>query len=124
MNNKGFTLIEIIAVITILALLGVIITINLSDTLKQTKQKKCEEFVKLIEDSACTYAGLSSKKVACNRSSCSPIKLKLLIEEGFIDEETDPCTEKKIDTKKTVTVTWNEDGEKICTYNGVREYAK
>ena len=124
MNNKAFALIEIIVVIAILGLMGVVITISLNKTMQTTNQKQCDEFVKKIEDAACTYTSMSKKDVVCNRNKCDPISLNILINEGFIAEETDVCTGKSIDSSKTVTITWDSNGEKHCTYNGVKTYER
>lgn len=120
-NKNGFTLIELLTVITLLGLIGTIITINLVNSLHETRVTDCERFVSNIEDSACVYASLSSTD--CSRSNCPAISLDVLIQNGYVDEDKlDACTMKEIDKTKTVSVTWNADGEKKCTYNGVREY--
>lgn len=122
--KKGFTLIEMLLVVAIIGALGVIITINFTHTLKNTNQKKCDEFVKEVEDAACVYSGLSNKEITCTRNNCAPIKLDVLVREGKIVSEVDACTNKPIDLQKTVTVTWNSVGEKTCTYNGVKTYGE
>lgn len=124
MKNKGFTLIELIVVVAIMALLGTIITVSLSGVLSDTNQKQCDEFVREVEDAACVYTGLSGKLVVCNRTNCDPIKLNILVSEGLIESESDACTGGDIDLEETVTVTWNDDGEKICEYNGVKTYER
>lgn len=122
MKNKGFTLIELLAVIAVLAVIGTIIIVNLSSTFRETNEENCESFVTDIEDAACVYAGLSTKSTVCNRTSCPPIKLSTLLSEGLIEEEKDACTGKNMDLTQTVTVEWDSEGQKICTYNGVKTY--
>ena len=124
MKNKGFTLIEIVVVIAVLGILGVVITISLTNTLEKANQRQCDEFVKKIEDAACAYTSMSKKGVVCNRNTCPPIGLYVLISEGFITEEKDACTGNNINTNETVTVSWDASGEKHCVYNGEREYAR
>ena len=123
-RKKGFTLIELLMVIAIMGVIGVIATISLTNTLKSTSQRKCDEFVLEVEEAACVYSGLSNKKVVCTRNDCDPISLDILVKEGHIKSETDACTGGNIDLTQTVTVSWNADGEKTCTYNGVKEYAR
>lgn len=124
MNSKGFTLIEILVVVVILGMLGVVVTMSLTKMLNNTRQNDCERFVLEIEDAACVYAGLKNKKIACNRNNCSPIPLEILVSEGLVNFEKDACTGNDIDLRKTVSVSWDENGEKSCHYNGVREYER
>ena len=123
MNNKGFTLIELLVVIAIVGSLGTIITISLNKTLKNTNDNSCKKFVQEVEEAGCTYASKKFKEVPCTREKCD-LKLSTLIKEGLIEDGIDDCTGKNIDKTKTVSVTWNDAGEKDCHYNGVREYAK
>jgi len=123
-RKKGFTLVEMLLVVAIMGALGIIITISLIHTLKSTNQKKCDDFVKEVEDAACVYSGLSNKEIVCTRTNCAPIKLDVLVREGKVVSEIDACTNKEIDLEETVTVTWNSDGEKICTYNGDKTYGE
>lgn len=123
-RKKGFTLIELLMVIAIMGVIGVVATISFSSTLKNTNQRKCDEFVLEVEEAACVYSGLSNKEIICTRTNCEPISLEILVKEGHIKSEMDACTGNEIDLNKTVTVSWNDAGEKICTYNGVKEYAR
>ncbi len=123
-RKKGFTLIELLIVIAVISIIGVMATISLTSTLKNTNQQKCDDFVKELEDAACVYSGLSNKEIVCTRDNCAPIKLDILVSEGLITSEVDACTGSDIDLNATVTVSWNSEGEKTCTYNGVKTYAK
>ena len=124
MKNRGFTLIELLVVIAILATISVIVTVSLSKTFTDTNQKQCDEFVEKIETAACVYTSLSNKKVICERNDCEPIKLRLLVTEGYINEEIDSCTNGAIDLDETISIFWDESGEKICEYNGVKTYER
>ncbi len=124
MNNKGFTLIEILAVLAVLGVIGVIVTISLTNTLNTTNQESCNQFIQEVEDAACVYAGLSNKSIVCNRQNCNPIPLSVLVSEGFIKSEIDKCTNEEINLDATVSVSWDESGLKTCHYNGEREYER
>lgn len=122
MKNKknGFTLVEMILVVAIMGSLAVIFTISLNATLNNTNEKKCEEFIKEVEDAACVYASMSDRETVCNRTYCEPIRLELLIKNGLVTSEYNYCADEEINIDDTVSVTWNEYGEKICTFNGVK----
>ena len=120
-NNKGFTLIELIAVLAILGVLGTVITISLSKTIVSTRENECNSFVEKIEEAACVYASLHSD--ICNKDNCEPIKLSTLINEGLLDIEKDACTNSDVNTNNTIVVSW-QDNERICEYKGVREYER
>lgn len=124
MNSKGFTLIELIAVLAILGVVGVIVTISFTVGLHTTNQKGCDDFVKELEDAACVYAGLADKKVECNRNNCEPISVQLLVEKGLVKSTKDACTKGEIDVSATVTVSWDQNNEKHCEYNGVKKYER
>ena len=124
MENKGFTLIELLAVIFFVALIGTIVTVNFTGSLHSANQKQCDEFVKEIEDAACVYASLSINKGVCNRDKCDPITLNELVNQGLVEIEKDACTGNDMDLTETVKVSWNEEGEKKCEYNGEKIYAR
>lgn len=123
-RKKGFTLIEMLMVIAVMGLVGVIITVSLTGTLKDLNQKKCDDFVLEVEEAACVYTNLSNKEIKCTRGDCDPVPLSILVSEGQIKSETDACTNGELDLDATVTISWDATGEKKCVYNGVREYAK
>ena len=124
MNNKGFTLMELLVIIVIIGVLGTVATISLTKTHQNINQNSCNEFVKEIEDATCVYANKYDKELICDNHNCEPIKVKYLIDEGLIQSEIDACTGKEIDKNATVSINWNEDGEKSCHYNGERVYAR
>lgn len=123
-NKKGFTLIELLVVIAVFAVIGTIVTVSLTSTLEDAKVKECNEFVLDIEEAACVYAGLQSNREKCNRESCPPIRVGTLIADGLLEVTNDMCTGDDINLNETVTVSWNDSGEKTCEYNGVKTYER
>lgn len=116
MNNKGFTLIELISVLAILGLVGTVFTISLNYTLKKNQQNECNNFIKEVEESACAYAG-----VHCTKNNCDSVTLGTLIKYGYITKEVNACNNNPIESEDIVTITWNINGEKICKYDVVMD---
>lgn len=123
MKNKGFTLIELLVVVAIMGVLGVIISVSLTKTLKNSNQMGCDRFVNEIEEAACVYVGLSKNEGKCFGYSCT-INVNDLLEEGLIHSEVDACTGNPVENLTANVSVSLVNGEKKCTYNGVREYAE
>lgn len=107
MNKKGFTLVELMATIGLLAIMSLVIGVNITSILKTTKQNE-EDFNKeQIEKAACVY--YSSEEL--NPNGSINITVENLIESGLLDE-----TYRNENGKITVNVNDN-DNEKKCIYN-------
>lgn len=107
MNKKGFTLVELMATIGLLAIMSLVIGVNITSILKSTKQNE-EEFNKeQIEKAACVY--YSSEGLNNNPSGSTNITVENLIKSGLLDE-----TYRNENGK--ITITFN-DNEKKCSYN-------
>lgn len=57
MQKKGFTLVELLAVLIVLAIIGAIATSQVFSSLKSTKIKLCENMINDIEEEAKAWAG-------------------------------------------------------------------
>lgn len=95
-NNKGFTLIEMLVCVGIIAALGVIIGLSATTVINNTKYAKYEAQMKDIFTAASVYIELSKNsaiKNGCKSSGCI-IKLSSLVTEGLVDKsiynETNP----------------------------------
>lgn len=79
-NRNGFTLIEMLVVITIVITLGITIGVSMNKLSQNTKNANNESIIKEILVAAQTYCKLSN-------SNCSDdIKLSTLISSGTLDE--------------------------------------
>lgn len=104
MNKKGFTLIELMVTVGLLALMGVIIGVNITSILKSTQKNEDDFDKETIEKAACVY--YSSEEL--NPSGSTNITIKKLINSGLLDE--------RYETKEgTIKITTNE-GQKKCEY--------
>lgn len=120
MNKNGFTLIELIVTIGIMALIGLVIGTNMLGMFSKEEDKEYETFKKRIEEAACMYVDMkkdSGYRQQCMSGDCTPITIKELINAGYIEEDLkDPNTGKNVDGNKKVTVNYS-DNEKKCRYN-------
>ncbi len=122
MKKNGFTLVEIIVTLGIMALIGVVIAGNFSGLFSEQEDKDYEAFVKQIEDSACMYvetAFTANEKSNCRKNTCT-ITVDKLVGRGYLDEElVDPSTGDKVmenQSKYKVTVSW-PNNVKTCKMN-------
>ena len=90
MNRKGFTLIEVITAIALLAVLAILITPNLINIRKDMLQKTYESRVSLIEYAALDYANDNLDRVPASlnlespNSSCLTVTVGELIEGEYL----------------------------------------
>lgn len=76
-NNKGFTLIELMAVIIILAVIGLIIFPSAIESINNSKDKLYKEQVKRILDAADSWASSNDSKLPSNTNDSKPIKITI-----------------------------------------------
>ena len=123
-NNKGFTLIELIATIGIMILVGIVIVNNMSGLLSEQNDTEYNNFKKNLEESACIY--VETKWNATTRSNCKrnnncSVSVDDLITQGLIaDDLKDPKADALVTSNKNkykVNVRWVEN-VKTCTMNG------
>ena len=77
MNNKGFTLVELLAVVVILASISIVAVVNVSSSLKRRDTRECLEQIAIVKNSAKIYFSLNDDKTS--------VTLATLIDEGYID---------------------------------------
>ena len=113
MENKGFTLIELIVTIAIMALIGVVISTNMLGLFSNEEDKKYEEFISQIEDAACIYVETvwsDSTRTNCRATNNCTVTINQLIQKGYIsDDLKDPSTGLLVTSNQNeykVTVSW------------------
>ena len=123
MNKKGFTLVEILAVIIILAVLGIITYPIIKTNLDNTKKQAYETTVHTLEEAAKKF-GVTN--FLDNSGKKSTITLKQLIDGGYIEEKVlvNPINNKKmggcifykwIQDKKQYEYKYNEECDPLET---------
>ncbi len=116
MNNKGFTLVELIVTIGIMALVGVVIAANMTGMFAKEEDNSVEAFKKQLEDAACILSERATYRNLC-QSGCT-INASELISNGLIDENIkDPRNNTKIkDGGYQVKITW-QNKVKTCKFS-------
>ena len=106
MNKKGFTLIEIIVTIGLLAILGVGIGVSLTKVLKNQEENSYETFIEKVKSASTLYISNNSKLINDLEYNKGYILITIndLISNGYLREDlTNPKTGEKI--KDIVTPT-------------------
>ena len=118
MNKKGFTLVEILVSIGLLALLGSVIAISLNRVFKDNNVKNYNEYVEKIKSSAMLYVNNTVDIINdLNDSSFKIITIGNLIDNGYLkDNIINPDMGKTPDKNEKIKVTYDSDHELIVEY--------
>lgn len=97
MNKKGFTLVELLAVIVLLGLIALIAAPAITGIIKKSKESLSESQKQSIEMSAKNWATDNMSKLPKNHGSCIIVTLSMLQNGGYADlEMKDPKTGDKL----------------------------
>ena len=119
MNRKGFTLIEIIVSVGLLALIGVAVGISLNKTFKNQEKMNYQEYVDKVKSAALLYANNSTEitNELNSNASFKILKVGELINNGYINESLEnPETKAKIKDDEEVKIYYNENNELVVEY--------
>ena len=83
MKNKAFTLVELLAVLTILAVIVTIVLVSVNSTIDTSRQKLSDIQIKEVERAAKAY-NISEGNLD-SESSC--VNISTLISNGYLDGE-------------------------------------
>lgn len=116
MKKNGFTLIELIAIILVLAAICLVSFPTILNMAKQSDKNTYEEYKNTICLAARTYVTNEDK---LTDESKLEISIKDLIDLNYIEDTlTNPKTDLTANEEnKTVTITVNDDKSLECTYN-------
>lgn len=116
MNNKGFTLVELIATLALLTLLALIIVPTVNNLIIKQKEQSLSNLISNIEISAINYAKENKWElpISCeNNITTTTVSLDYLLYNGYLksnEKENDitiiknPLTKENIPLTKTVTI--------------------
>lgn len=118
MKNKGFTLIEMLVVIALVAIIGTFVGVGVVNMLDKQKSDSIQNYKDTVCNAALAYVELSGFKDNCKSTSECSISISDLIKAGILSGDlSDGNGKKATSDKNAVTVTWS-NGEKTCKYNG------
>ena len=119
MNKKGFTLVEILVTIGLLALLGVGIGVSLNKVLKNQEENSYESFIEKIKSSTLLYSSNSAQILNELEYDYGYklISMKELIDDGYIKGNLkNPNTNEAIKDFSRVDVAGKEDYSRAKVY--------
>lgn len=122
MNKRGFTLIELIAILGLLSIMVLIATPSLMNQIKSTNEKKYENFISDLCLASESYLGknkeLGESSTFKDKGNSVSFKLKELIDGGYISKNIkNPKTKEKINENDEIIVTITENMTYSCTLN-------
>lgn len=105
MGKKGFTLTEVLGVLTVLALLALLITPVVSKTIKNNKQKLYNDQIKIIEGAARDYA-IKNTDVLPEEGTTTYVTLGEIKRSGVLQEEVrNPITKELFEDDLQIQIT-------------------
>lgn len=108
MNRKGFTLIEVIMALAIIAILVLILVPNVFVLINKNNEKSCKSLKKNIESAAKVYVTNNKYDLGFSCDSTVEISFDTLVKSGDLKGIiTNPVTKKDIELTNTVSVTYN-----------------
>ena len=106
--KKGFTLVEVLAVIVILAVIALLVVPKVNNTIKNNKEKVCNSIKTSAEDAANSYTYMHTDEIdlSISNNGYAEITLLKLMEEGLLKTDLEnPYTKEEISKTNTVKIT-------------------
>ena len=120
MNNKGFTLIELIATIALLGVISIISFVSINGVIKKSKVNDCESLVSNIKSAAKEYVSDNRYNFSSNESFS--IMADKLINDNYLSSPiVNPFNKEDIDAntiKITIELKDDYSAKNIVVMNG------
>ena len=113
-KKDGFTLIELIAVIAIMAALSVVVGLNINKMMKNQNESDIKNYKETVQNAACVYA--ENNGIFSNPNN-PPITPRFLVDNGLLSKNLkNPETNKTAFEDYTIIKVTFKDNQRICTY--------
>ena len=104
MNNKGFTLIELIITIALLAVISIISFVSINGVIEDNRVRNCENLGKSIISAAKEY--VSDNRYSFTNNNDQIIDANDLISDNYLSGEiVNPFNNKKINNTENIKIT-------------------
>ena len=112
--KKGFTMIELLAVFTLLGIILVITLPKMTSTLKKSDSNSYEAFKKTIYIATEAYV---ADNVTIKKGDSTSISLKTIIDSGYLKSNlTNPKTSKKVSSMTSSYIIVKKNNEGILSF--------
>ena len=81
MKNKGFTIVELLVTISLVAIISVAAGVGINEMFSRQRERNYEEYIKTITTAACTYAEVN------NIWSNTSVTINELLEGGYLSKK-------------------------------------
>lgn len=127
MKKNGFTLVEMLVVVGLIAIVSTSITLSMLSMYNNQKVTLANDEIENVENAACTYAEINELRSSCtDQNNCeTTVAITELISNGYLDKDIDldyyvqvlydngEITNETVNTY--VTIKWT-DGLKSCSF--------
>ena len=121
MNRKGFTLIELIAILGVIAIIILVSAPNIINQISKTRKNSYDNFVSdlcLASEAYLNHSKIEAAKDLKNSGDSINLSIADLMNSGYVKSNIkNPNTEKKLEETDTITVTLTSDMTYTCTLN-------
>lgn len=120
MKNRGFTLVELLGVVAILAMLGLIIVPVINNVLRENKENLYNVQIMNIESAVNNYVSDHVFDIDISVGSSKGISLGTLKSLGYVSSDiVDPITRQKFPDSMVIIISNTSNGfiYKVCTSN-------
>ena len=119
MNKKGFTLVELLATLTILVLMSLIVGVNITSIMESTDDMEDTSRKEKIANAACVFVDSSVNTNLCKTqqtTSCTDIKVTDLTSAGLLGNDIRKLISEGSIPNNKIKVCY-KNNEKICEYD-------